>query len=77
MASDTYSTCDTQQGVSLQLTSARETSQILNKAQALTLLSDQAERFQTLPALSHTTNSAAVTAHCPFKTIAALMLAQL
>lgn len=77
MASDTYSTCDTQQAVNVELVSARETSQILHKAQALTLLSDQAGRFQTLPALSHTTESAAVTAQCPFKAIAALMMAQL
>ncbi len=74
MASDTYSTCDIQQGVTLQLMSAKETSQILNKARLLTLLSDQAGRFQTLPALSHTTESAAVTVRCLYK--AALMLAQ-
>lgn len=77
MASDTYSTCDIQQGVNLQLMSARKISQILNKARPLTLLSDQAGRFPTLPALSHTTESAAVTARCPCKAIAALMLAQL
>ncbi len=63
------------QGVNLQLMSARKTSQILNKARLLTLLSDQAGRFQTLPALSHNWMSSCDST-CLFKAIAELMLAQ-
>lgn len=54
---------------------AKKQSQILNKTRLLTLLFDQAGRFQTLPALSHTSEPAAVTVQCLYK--AALMLAQL